>query len=442
MKVLILENGRLFQKILQDLLIELGCTVSSVRTGEEGLELLVNTTDDTKYDLIIASQHIFDSSGSEFIRYCKDSDRNTPIILLTSEPNETLLKNARSAGIKDIFPKTNITYLKSSIRYYIQGEKTFDIQGGRVLYVEDSPSVTHIVTSYLKKLNLEVTHYSTAEEAFHAFSDNDYDLLITDVMLKGTMDGLSLVRMIRAQNSHAAKIPILAMTGHDDAQLRIDLLHAGINDYVTKPPIEEELAARVNNLIINKRLADQVRQQQCTLYSIAMTDQLTTCHNRHSLSEYAPKYIKDAIRYDYPLSIMILDLDHFKQINDEFGHTTGDTVLSDIGKLLMASCRQGDIVSRIGGEEFLVLLPHCSIMDAMHKAENIRSMIELAKPAGLNVTASIGIASLNENHGDDFEKLYKSADNAVYHSKENGRNQITADPQSLEASQLKQVSNH
>jgi two-component system, cell cycle response regulator len=442
MKVLILENGRLFQKILQDLLIELGCTVSSVRTGEEGLELLVNTTDETKYDLIIASQHIFDSSGSKFIKYCKDSDRNTPIILLTSEPNETLLKNARSAGIKDIFPKTNITYLKSSIRYYIQGEKTFDIQGGRVLYVEDSPSVTHIVTSYLKKLNLEVTHYSTAEEAFHAFTDNDYDLVITDVMLKGTMDGLSLVRMIRAQNSHAAKIPILAMTGHDDAQLRIDLLHAGINDYVTKPPIEEELAARVNNLIINKRLADQVREQQYTLYNIAMTDQLTTCHNRHSLSEYAPKYIKDSIRYDYPLSMMILDLDHFKQINDEFGHTTGDIVLSDIGKLLMATCRQGDIVSRIGGEEFLVLLPHCGITDAMRKAENIRSMIELAKPAGLKVTASIGIATLNETHGDDFEKLYKAADNAVYHSKENGRNQVTADPQSLESSELKQVSHH
>jgi len=442
MKVLILENGRLFQKILQDLLIELGCTVSCVRTGEEGLELLVNTTDETKYDLIIASQHIFDSSGSEFIKYCKNSDRNTPIILLTSEPNETLLKNARSAGIKDIFPKTNITYLKSSIRYYIQGKKSFDIQGGRVLYVEDSASVTHIVTNYLKKLNLEVTHFSTAEEAFHAFTDNDYDLVITDVMLKGTMDGLSLVRMIRAQNSHSAKLPILAMTGHDDAQLRIDLLHAGINDYVTKPPIEEELAARVNNLIINKRLADQVRQQQCTLYNIAMTDQLTTCHNRHSLTEYAPKYIKDSIRYDYPLSVMILDLDHFKQINDEFGHSTGDIVLSVIGKLLMATCRQGDIVSRIGGEEFLILLPHCNIMNAMNKAENIRSMIELARPTGLTVTASIGIASLNELHGVDFEKLYKAADKAVYHSKENGRNQVSADQQSLESSELKLTGNH
>ncbi len=440
MKVLILENGRLFQKILQDLLTELGCEVNCVRTGEEGLDLLVKARTDSQYDLIIASQHIFDGSGKDFITHCKNSVQDIPIILLTSEPNETLMKNAHACGIKDIFPKTNLTYLKSSIRYYIQGEKTFDIQGGRVLYVEDSASVTHIVTRYLKKLNLEVTHFPTAEEAFREFTENDYDLVITDVMLKGTMDGLSLVRMIRAQNTHIAKTPILAMTGHDDVQLRIDLLHAGINDYVTKPPIEEELAARVNNLITNKQLADQVRKQQRSLYCIAMTDQLTTCHNRHSLSEFAPKYIKDAIRYHHPLSIMILDLDHFKRINDEHGHTTGDTVLKVIGKRLMGTCRQGDIVSRIGGEEFLILLPHCGIEDAMHKAENIRLMIEQEKPAGLTVTASIGTSTLLKQHGEDFDKLYKAADNAVYYSKENGRNQSTADPESIEASGLKQVS--
>ena len=440
MKVLILESGRLFQKILQDLLIELGCTVSCVRTGEQGLELLINTTDDTKYDLIIASQHIFDKSGAKFIEYCKNSDRNTPIILLTSEPNDTLLNNARAAGIKDIFPKTNITYLKSSIRYYIQGKKNIDIQDGRTLYVEDSASVAHIVTKYLKKLNLEVTHFSSAEEAFHAFTDNEYDLVITDVMLEGTMDGLSLVRMIRASNTDAAKTPILAMTGHDDAQLRIDLFNAGINDYVTKPPIEEELAARVNNLITNKRLADQVRLQQRSLFNIAMTDKLTTCHNRHSLSDYAPKYIKDAVRYSHPLSVMILDLDFFKNINDEYGHTTGDIVLTEIGRLLMSTCRQGDIVARIGGEEFLILLPHCGIYDAMRKAENIRSMIELAEPAGLKVTASIGLASLIKQHDNDFDNLYKAADSAVYNSKENGRNQVTADAESIEASEVQHAS--
>lgn len=422
MKVLVLENSRLFQKMLRELLEELGCEVDSVRSGKEGLEKLEYNT----YNLVLAGQSIFDDTGKEFAEYCSSHSFSSPIILLTSEPNETLLKNAHNAGITDIFPKTNFTHLRESIRYYIEGETQIDIEGGRVIYIEDSRSVAHVVISYLERMNLEVSHFTNAEAAIAAFvDDNNYDLVITDVILDGTMTGLSLVRMIRAQNTHAAKVPILAMTGHDDPKRRIELYRAGINDYVTKPPIEEELAARVNNLITNKRLMDQVRDQQKSLYKVAMRDQLTTCHNRHSLAEYAPKYITDAVRYNFSLCMMILDLDFFKNINDEHGHTTGDKVLSSIGKLLMASCRQGDFVARIGGEEFCIILSHCSTDDAMAKAEDIRKMIEMRKPANLTVTASIGVACLSEKHYSDFDALYKDADQAVYLSKKNGRNQST-----------------
>ena len=168
-----------------------------------------------------------------------------------------------------------------------------------------------------------------------------------------------------------------------------------------------------------------MREQQKALYEVAMRDQLTTCHNRHSLAEYAPKYITDAVRYKFPLCMMILDLDFFKKINDEHGHTIGDKVLAKVGKLLMDSCRQGDFVARIGGEEFSIMLPHCNTEDAMAKAENIRSMIEKCKPSNLTVTASIGVACLADHHYADFDALYKDADQAVYLSKENGRNQVT-----------------
>jgi len=431
MNILILENSRLFQKMLQDLLHDLGCVVSSARTGEEGLILL---NDNNKhFDLILASQYIFDSSGDEFINHCKNAEKNIPIILLISEPNDALMKNAKDAGIKDIFPKTNLTYLKSSIRYYIQGQNTFDFHGGKVLYVEDSPSVSHIVMGYLKKLNLEITHFESAEEAFQAFISEEYDLIITDITLRDTMDGLSLVRMIRAYNTHISNTPILAMTGNDNARLKIDLLNAGVNDYVTKPPVEEELAARVNNLITNKHLVDHVRDQQRSLYQVTMTDLLTTCHNRHSLSEYAPKYIADSIRYKFPLCVMTLNLDHFKKINKEFGHGAGDSVLKEIGRLMMATCRQGDVVARIGGDEFIILLPHCQLRDAAHKAEDFRSMIELSQPENLNITASIGIACLTEQHKGDFDKLYEAADKALTQSKENGRNQVSIDIHSTAA---------
>ena len=248
---------------------------------------------------------------------------------------------------------------------------------------------------------------------------------MTYVMLDGTMSGTSLVRMIRAQNSHLSEIPILAMTGHDDPQRRIELYHAGINDYVTKPPIEEELSSRVYNLITNKRLLDQVREQQKYLYEMAMKDQLTTCHNRHSLAEHASKYIHDHLKYKSPLSMMILDLNHFKEVKDQHGHTTGDVVLSNIGELLMACCKQGDFIARIGGEEFAIMLPHYNASATMEKAEEIRALIELRKPAGLTVTASIGVASLSNKHNDNYDSLYKDADQAVYVSKENGRNCIS-----------------
>jgi two-component system cell cycle response regulator len=421
MKVLVLEHSRLFQKMLTELLEELGCEVDCVRSGAEGTEKL----DDNNYNLILAGQHIFDESGMDFAEYCSSKKVSCPIILLTSEPNEALLKNAHSAGITDIFPKTNFTYLRESLRYYIEGQTDINIDGGRIIYVEDSRSVAHVVIGYLQKINLDVTHFTNAESALDSLMNNDYDLVITDVMLDGAMSGISLVRMIRAHNSHVSEIPILAMTGHDDPQRRIELYHAGINDYVTKPPIEEELAARVYNLITNKRLLDQVREQQKSLYEMAMRDQLTTCHNRHSLAEYAPKYIYDSIKYKFPLSMLILDLDHFKNINDNHGHTTGDIILSNIGELLMATCKQGDFVARIGGEEFAVMLPHYTAEAAMEKAEEIRSMIELRKPSNLLVTASIGVATLSNKHDGNYDLLYKDADHAVYESKQNGRNRVT-----------------
>ncbi|NNL07565.1 MAG: diguanylate cyclase, partial [Gammaproteobacteria bacterium] len=307
----------------------------------------------------------------------------------------------------------------------IKGKRSIVIDGGRILYIEDSPSVGRAITRDLENMNLEVDHFRKAEEAYNALLKKEYDLVITDVMLKGAMSGLSLVRMIRALKNHHAELPILAMTGHDDPERRIELFHAGINDYVTKPPIEQEFAARVKNLILNKRLNDKVREQKQTLLQLAMKDQLTTCHNRHSLVENAPKYINDSIRYEHPLSIMLLDLDHFKLINDKYGHDAGDKVLATIGKLLMKACRLGDFVARIGGEEFLIILPHCLAEDAVNKGKQIRAMIEKSNPGGLKVTASIGIACLSEEHDADFEKLYKVADEAVYHSKKNGRNRVT-----------------
>ena len=136
MKVLVLENSRLYQKTVREILEESRCEVDCVGSGEEGLRLL----DDNGYNLIIAGQNIFDDSSTAFIEYCRDHVNHCPILLLTSEPNETLLNNARNAGIKDIFPKANINQLRENLHYYVKGKKSITIDGGRVIYIEDSPS--------------------------------------------------------------------------------------------------------------------------------------------------------------------------------------------------------------------------------------------------------------------------------------------------------------
>ena len=158
MKVLVLENSRLYQRTLRELLEEVDCEVDCVNSGEEGLQLIGNSG----YNLIIAGQNIFDDSSSAFIEYCRTHVNHCPILLLTSEPNEALLNNARNAGIKDIFPKTNIVHLRESIHYFIKGTRSIVIDSGRVIYIEDSPSVARVISRNLEKMNLEVDHYRSA----------------------------------------------------------------------------------------------------------------------------------------------------------------------------------------------------------------------------------------------------------------------------------------
>lgn len=153
-----------------------------------------------------------------------------------------------------------------------------------------------------------------------------------------------------------------------------------------------------------------------------MTDQLTGLYNRHSLFDMGPKYLSDAKRHKFPVSLVVIDLDHFKNVNDTHGHATGDVVLKSIGQVLKDQCRTEDFVARFGGEEFVMLLSHCDIDFAISKAENLRKEVEAAQPAGLTITASLGVAAMEE--ADDFNTLFEKADKAVYEAKESGRNKV------------------
>jgi two-component system cell cycle response regulator len=188
------------------------------------------------------------------------------------------------------------------------------------------------------------------------------------------------------------------------------------------PVQEEELMARAKNLIVNKQLLDKVKLQGKHLEKLAMTDQLTSLYNRHFLADVAPRKISEACRHGFAISLIVIDVDYFKLVNDTHGHARGDIVLVEIAKILKNACRKEDIIARVGGEEFVIILSHCGGKDAEIKSGVLCKEIESLNPGNIPVTASFGVAGLAVGKQCDFDELFTVADDAVYKAKAQGRN--------------------
>ncbi|MBW8184247.1 diguanylate cyclase [Shewanella nanhaiensis] len=248
------------------------------------------------------------------------------------------------------------------------------------------------------------------------------DLILLDVIMPD-MDGYEVCRTLKS-NPSTKDIPIIFVTGKDSDKDEEFGLQLGAVDYITKPIRPAIVTARVGTQIILKQQSDALR-------SMALHDQLTRLFNRHYLIEAANSKVARITRHGGTLSVMMIDIDYFKLVNDQFGHQGGDTVLKAVANVLSSANRKEDIVARFGGEEFVILLDHCSISDADEKAEQLRSSIEHLLPEGISVTASFGIAELQPD-GEEFEHLLARADQAVYLAKEKGRNCVVQAEKELE----------
>ena len=175
-----------------------------------------------------------------------------------------------------------------------------------------------------------------------------------------------------------------------------------------------------DNILESQELLNQKHE---TMKEIAMRDQLTGLYNRHFLLQVSEQRISSWQRHGMNFCVMMLDIDHFKPINDKYGHQRGDEILQAIASTLQKSCRTEDTVARFGGEEFIILFSQCNIEMAGKKSEKIRHAIELLKPDDLFVSVSIGVAEVDEND-EDFQSILERADKALYQAKNNGRNQV------------------
>ena len=283
-----------------------------------------------------------------------------------------------------------------------------------VLIVDDAPANIQILADCLKNDYQVKVATSGARCLELAEISPEPDLILLDILMPD-LDGYEVCQQLK-KNETTRHIPVIFVTAKDNDEEEEKGFVLGAVDYITKPIRPAVVVARVRTHVMLKRQRD-------FLAHMAMRDQLTGLYNRHYLLDAACRKIARAIRHQYSICLLMIDVDHFKKINDKHGHVVGDEVLKGIATLMDASFREEDIIARFGGEEFVVLLGHCEMVGAIEKAQQLVNSIERLKPGGVDVTVSIGVAELSLR-GETFEDLIGRADLALYRAKDSGRNRV------------------
>ncbi len=299
---------------------------------------------------------------------------------------------------------------------------------GRILIVEDRPESVAWFNAALAPAN-EISSVDSFEEAVVRTRGGDYDLIVVSLGLRG-FDGLRLCSQLRSL-PEARNVPILVVVSDGDRRKLTQALEMGVNDYLTRPVDKNELIARVRTQLRKKRYADRLRHNVQLSLEMAITDQLTGLHNRRYMSRHLDNLVAGAQKSGKPLAFLIMDIDHFKSVNDTYGHDIGDEVLRDFAGRISANVRGIDLACRYGGEEFVVVMPDTDFSFALTIAERLRKGVEETPfiisrdPSKLSVTISIGIAA-SLRDGDAADALLHRADQALYRAKREGRNRVVA----------------
>jgi diguanylate cyclase (GGDEF)-like protein len=300
----------------------------------------------------------------------------------------------------------------------------------RALIADDDRTTTTILTRALHRWGVETEVANDGLAAWQVLTSGaPPSLAIVDWMMPG-LEGIEICRRIRTEPSLAAMYVIL-LTGRDSRTDLIAGLDAGADDYMTKPIDTDVLRARVQvgTRVATQRgrLGDRVTELQSArdhLARLAATDALTELYSRRSWFELAATELSRSRRYGHRFSLLAIDLDFFKQVNDTFGHDAGDKVLQRFAEMLRLECRQSDIVGRLGGEEFALLVPETTLDEAQTIAKRIVEgcrRLRVPTPAGdVTWSCSVGISQLRSDD-DDVECVLRRADAALYDAKRSGR---------------------
>ena len=302
----------------------------------------------------------------------------------------------------------------------------------RVLIVDDEPSVTYLLREVLERANYDCLVLNDAREAVEAVQDFVPDLVLLDLWMPH-LDGLELATQLREQPTDDLFLPIVMLTAQAQTDTKEQALRIGVNDFLEKPVSPPELRLRVSNLVQVRRLTqrlrtreDDLRKRLDELWRLAFYDSLTGAMSRHFLLEGGERALSQAKRYRHPLAVILIDLDHFKRINDRYGHAVGDEVLRTVAERIKRLIRTSDLFGRLGGEEFALVLPETDATGALVLAERVRRALSddpaMTSYGALPLTATSGVATLRD--ADDLPALLERADRALYKGKAAGRDRV------------------
>ena len=404
-------------------------------------------------DIILLDVMMPGLDGFEVCRRLKSepATRHIPVVLVTALDGRRDRLSGLEAGADDFLTKPiddvsllarvrSLTRLKMVIDELRQREASgrrmgviegvsarLGATGGRIVVADDHERQSRRIHD-----ELAVEHRPMIEsepDKAHLAARARVDLVIVNTAAK-TFDGLRLAAQLRSDEA-TRHLPILAIVEQGERTRMVKALEIGVNDILTRPVDPEELSARVRTLIRQKRYTDFLRNNLDNSLELAVTDPLTGLHNRRYMSGQLNALVRRAGRGGEPVAVLLIDIDHFKMINDSFGHDVGDEVLREFAVRLATNVRAVDLACRYGGEEFVVIMPDTDLEAAHRIAERLRVHVAgspfrvtgVEEPLG--ATISIGVACTLEA-GDTPEALLKRADEAVYDAKAGGRNQVVA----------------
>jgi diguanylate cyclase (GGDEF)-like protein len=420
-----------FNQKAQEMFNADGFEIHGAPNFRQGLKM----TSDLRFDLAIIDYMTPEIDGFTFMSILKGAEKtkNIPSIIVSETFSDEVREEANHLGAVGC-AETSISRSELSDLVYaaIEFRRKAMERKPRVVAVDDSPILRALYGQILKKHGFDYKLLDDPTKALEPMIEFKPDIVLMDQNMPG-MTGLELTKLMQA-DPRFNSTRIIMVTSDQKKERLIEALESGVVDFMTKPFDEEVLLARMRVHINSKKLFDdltnaykQLQTLKNKLEQLSITDGLTGLHNHRFFYEFLGDEISRVQRYDEGLSILLMDIDHFKKFNDTYGHKAGDYVLTAVADAMTQSRRENDFIARYGGEEFAVILPDTGKDEAMKAGEMYRESIESKKVdidgKSLNVTVSVGVAQWDESLSND--QFIVKADKALYVSKDQGRNRVT-----------------